>query len=260
MVLEVARIRAQIECDDHGVRAALREQHRGFLAEPPADFTLSVTSGPLPGARDGPATIGYVTGPAKAQFDFETLRGAVSAPPDRLLPTALGFLSAIYSHLLLRDKGLMLHAAAVEHAGAAYLLTGPSGAGKTTAARACQPATVLHDDLAALRSDEGGPWRVYPAPAWTGELHDPGWHEPPPVAAVFSLRQGDPTTVRPLALPEAVARLLVAPAGLTPDALWHNLLARCEAVGRGVPGFELTFTPGVPLLPLLAAAALAAVP
>ncbi len=255
MVLEVARIKARLAGDDEGVCHKLREHNRLFLAHPPADFTLEVTAGPRPAqSRDEAGLVRCRDGSVVAQFDFRTMRGVVSAPADRLVPTVLGFLSTVYAHLLLREGGLMLHAAVLAHEGVATLLVGPSGAGKTTAARLSAPATVLHDDLALLRADQTGDWHVYPAPAWTGEIHNAPPRAPLALAGVFFLVKGRDAAVRRLPPAQAAARLLVAPAGLTERALWHNLLASCEALARAVAAFELRFPPGVALWPLVAAA------
>jgi hypothetical protein len=63
---------------------------------------------------------------------------------------------------LSRSRGLLLHSAAIATAGGGLLLTGVSGAGKTTISRACAKrpgVTVLSDERAVVRPVAGG-WVV----------------------------------------------------------------------------------------------------
>jgi len=62
------------------------------------------------------------------------------------------------SAILLREGGLLVHAAAVELDGQAVLFVGPSGAGKTTASSQMRGCAWLSVDRVALVPGQGGWW------------------------------------------------------------------------------------------------------
>jgi len=123
-------------------------------------------------------------------------------------------------HLLHELGGLLLHAACLVQGGRAFVVAGPSGAGKTTISRAAASlprVTVLTDERIVLRRD-GGRWLAHGTP-WAGEgrFADPGSAE---VAGVFLLDKSDVDRVTPLSPVRAMAGLLRChfPAGWTDDA------------------------------------------
>ena len=68
------------------------------------------------------------------------------------------YLRLLVAYRLLAEGGVLLHSAGVSDGRSAWLLLGPSGAGKTTASRLCLAAgaEVLSDDLNAARFPDGG--------------------------------------------------------------------------------------------------------
>lgn len=97
----------------------------------------------------------------------------------------------IWAHLL--GGGLALHASAVALRGRAWVFVGPTGAGKTTAARlACEDAGAepLADDLVLLWAEADGA-RLLPTPDWQRpERAGPRPCGPVPVGGVFTLEKG----------------------------------------------------------------------
>lgn len=71
-------------------------------------------------------------------------------------------LRIIYSYLLVKNNGLLMHAAG--YAGNVY--TGPAGTGKTTSVRGKK--NILGDDIISLRKSDGT-WYIYSTP-FTGEF------------------------------------------------------------------------------------------
>jgi hypothetical protein len=59
----------------------------------------------------------------------------------------------ILSHLLIHNNGLLLHGSAVQKEGRGILFLGPSGAGKTTVTRLCQPDICFSDDGVIIRKE-----------------------------------------------------------------------------------------------------------
>jgi hypothetical protein len=178
-------------------------------------------------------------------------------------------LRVVVAHRLLAAGGAVLHSAGVVDRGRgpgeerAFLLLGPSGAGKTTASRLCLAAggDVLSDDLNAVRfPDAGGApdsaaARLAKLP-FTGDLGDrAGGPESVPLRAILRLAkcgEGVPEGLRPLSPAAALASLLAAAPFVNRDP-WRRdaLLAVLERLVRAVPAFEVSFTPGGELWSIL---------
>jgi hypothetical protein len=179
-------------------------------------------------------------------------------------PVLENHLRAAYAYRLAATGGALIHSAGVVFEGRAFLLTGPSGAGKTTAASLClaQGGSVLSDDLNALRAapaerGAAGAFQVEKLP-FTGDLGETGtaggrW----PLAAVVRLRRlrkGEADAIRPLTPGAALAALLASAPIVNRDPYRREpLLATLEEVALTVPAYELTFRLGAGLRSILAA-------
>ncbi len=131
------------------------------------------------------------------------------SPSNPLGDLTLPFFTALFA----RHQGLLLHAAAIEVDGRAWVFAGPGGSGKSHWARRWQErgmAVLDEDRLVLRRLDDGQVW-AFGTP----------WHAEPrlcsprgaPVGRLFSLRQADPDAVREVR-PAAAAALLVRSAKL----------------------------------------------
>jgi hypothetical protein len=158
------------------------------------------------------------------------------------------YLRVLTAYRLLEEGGAVLHSAGVfgqtTDGEAAWLLLGPSGAGKTTASRLCldRGASVLSDDLNAVHLEEGGA-RLVKLP-FTGDLGErSGGSSLLPLRAVLRLVQGKENEARPLTPAAALAALVAAAPFVNRDP-WRReaLLAVLERLARSVPAWELTFT------------------
>jgi hypothetical protein len=154
------------------------------------------------------------------------------------------YLRLLTAHRLLEEGGALLHSAGVSDGEAAWLLLGPSGAGKTTASRLCLAggATVLSDDLnAVLFAGEGARLRKLP---FTGDLGErAGGPASVPLRAVLRLAQGEAEGLRRLSPAAALAALVAAAPFVNRDP-WRReaLLAVLERLARAVPAWEVTFS------------------
>ena len=105
-------------------------------------------------------------GGISAGYDMARGEGRFSAPV--FPPHAFRFFLLLVCVLrLLERDGLIVHAGALTSHGAALLLLGTSGAGKTTLIRDAAPCDPLADDLAILRRADGL-WWVYRSPWMSG--------------------------------------------------------------------------------------------
>ncbi|MEO6193417.1 MAG: hypothetical protein ABIS20_10425 [Thermoanaerobaculia bacterium] len=157
------------------------------------------------------------------------------------------FLRVLAAYRLLAEEGAVIHSAGVTGGESAFLLLGPSGAGKTTVSRLClaRGAAVLSDDLNAVRLGDGGA-RLQKLP-FTGDLGDRGsLGDAPasvPLRALLRLAKGPEERLRPLSPAAALAGLVAAAPFVNRDP-WRReaLLGVLERLARAVPAYELTFS------------------
>ena len=178
------------------------------------------------------------------------------------------FFRVLAAYRLLVEGGAVIHSAGVTDGASAWLLLGPSGAGKTTASRLCLEAgaTVLSDDLNAVRL---GPHLPGPPLPWgeegeqrprierlpfTGDLGGrSGGPAAYPLRAILRLAKGE-DALRPLSPAAALAGLVAATPFVNRDPWRRNaLLAILEGLARSVPAYELTFSLGSRLWDILRA-------
>lgn len=112
----------------------------------------------------------------------------------------------LLSVLLARQRGFLLHAAAVVNEGRAYVFTGKSGAGKSTVASLSPKGSVLTDEISLLKFvDEG--WHAFGTPFW-GEFHAEGANVQAPIAGLYFLRQALEDRVERLSTRESLRAML----------------------------------------------------
>jgi hypothetical protein len=127
----------------------------------------------------------------------------------RMSPFALDcLLRVLWSELLPREDGALIHSCGLRHAEIGVVFPGVSGQGKTTLARKAPDADdVLSDELIALRRTEDG-WRVYGTPFWgdfaRGGISMRSW----PLRSLAFLAQRDEVVMSPVTSSEATLRLL----------------------------------------------------
>lgn len=147
---------------------------------------------------------------------------------------------------LLRFRGMLLHASAVELEGKAYLFSGPSGMGKSTHTRLWQKlygdaAQVFNDDKPALRCVDGA-WFAYGTP-WCGK-DGINQNKKVPLAGICFLKRGEENRIRRLSSPEAVPLLM----GQTHYRFrraenMERLLSILDQLIRDIPIYEMECLP-----------------
>lgn len=149
-------------------------------------------------------------------------------------------LRVLYALLLVRNGGVLLHAAGVVREPGASVLFGRSGSGKTTVARMARGRALLGDDLVALRRTHRG-WVACSTP-FGGEHARTRRNRAAGLSELLRLRHGDHFEARPMAAARGVAALLqsvVLPASIGEDR--RLALERCLELQREVGVQELTF-------------------
>lgn len=214
---------AGITCDVNGmsgfrIAKEAEERYAPFIGEGRPDFEVELRVRPAGGGRvvgvEQPVveaerlkadlySVRRLDNPFEALVDFAA--GRAQADVDDNIYCLDSFLRILYSLLLTRAGGLLLHSAAIAFDGRGGLLVGVSEAGKTTLCRQGFP-TVLSDELVAVRRDGEG-FRAYGTPFW-GEFVPGPVREEAEVAALFLLRKGPRHEVRPHALPSALLEVM----------------------------------------------------
>ena len=119
-------------------------------------------------------------------------------------------LMARASGWLLKRNKVLIHGVSFLWQGRAWLITGPSGVGKTTQLRLWQrlwpeDITVINGDKSVLEQNEDGGFYLYPSP-WTGKEGDRG-EQGGPLAGIVLLRQDNSDVISRLPPCESVATL-----------------------------------------------------
>lgn len=147
---------------------------------------------------------------------------------------------------LLKHKGLLLHASAVEVDGKGYLFSGDCGAGKSTHTKIWQAtfgeaAQVFNDDKPALRCLDGK-WYAYGTP-WCGK-DGINQNKKVPLAGICFLKQAGENKIRRLSQRESVQNILAQT--LRRFRMIENLDLMTSHVGNlvmNIPVFELENRP-----------------
>lgn len=139
--------------------------------------------------------------------------------------------------------GLLIHAAAIEDRGRAYIFLGRSGSGKSTVARLSEGRRVLNDDIVGVLPDNKGNWLAYPTPFWhPGQTRPNDKTEPLIISGFFNLVKD--TKVFSEALSKAVGTAKIVSAStilaVLPD-LSNNVAQISEQITQWLPVRNLHF-------------------
>lgn len=156
--------------------------------------------------------------------------------------------SRIFYWELPKFDGLMLHAAAVEYRGKAYLFSGPSTVGKSTHTRLWrqllgEEVMFINDDKPALRRVKGQ-WFAYGTP-WCGK-DGINQNKKVPLAGICFLRQSEKNSIHRLDLREAMIQIMSQSVKKIPDPLvMAQMLGHIDTLVREIPVYELENTPTI---------------
>jgi len=126
------------------------------------------------------------------------------------------------------DRGaLLFHAAGIVHRGAAYVLFGRSGSGKSTAARLSAGKPILNDDLLLLRPADAG-WDVCATPFGRRRIPEV---RSAPLRALLCLVHAADERLEPMSRGMALGELFANSPVVNADPVRSTeLLARCEGI------------------------------
>ncbi|MGH7837704.1 MAG: hypothetical protein ACREQC_07755 [Candidatus Binataceae bacterium] len=176
----------------------------------------------------------------RAEWDPDSRRGVVTQSAN---PYSIDSVIRIVHSLILADRGgFLLHSASAIRNDRAFLLSGLSGAGKTTISRLAPPDAIrLSDEVSYVRCINDR--HIAFGTPFAGELAVSGENAAAPIAALYFLVQGAENRVHPMTAAVAVRKLLrniLFFADGEPAA--RVFKSACDFVAA-VPAYELTFKP-----------------
>ncbi len=151
-------------------------------------------------------------------------------------------LRVILATSLLSRNAMLIHASSVFSSGSAVLFAGPSGAGKTTAARLCAKCRIVNDEITALYVSKTGDVRISGTPFWGEMGSGPFYARSFGLRSVLFLHKGSQTRRQPVAAARAVGALLrcVCLFG-TSDREISGALATCGRIVQAVDCADFYF-------------------
>lgn len=223
-------------------------RHRPWMDPPglPADVEAQVTCGAVAGvaaltfSRLDPSGCAFDAEHCSVAVDFAVGTGTLRLidtddPRQRARAGLEALLSTGYAHVLLRG-GIWLHAASLILDGRAYVVAGPSTAGKTTLAMRF-PDAWLHDEHTfAVPTPDG--WQVWRQAEWRGTREPRPWTVPLGGVLVLGADRSR-TAVTPLPAGEGLSRML-ATAYYAGGVAATRLLANGCALAAAYPVMELS--------------------
>jgi len=138
------------------------------------------------------------------EFDLRSGKGKLSCS---LGPSGLNsFLRFVYSLILLKEPGFLVHASSLIRNGGGYIFPGKSGAGKTTITQLSPDATLLSDDISLIKMLNGA-HVAFGTPFW-GALAVGGENVSTTITGIYFPIQDKENYVQKLSPRQALERLL----------------------------------------------------
>ncbi len=250
LTIEVAGIPTSLTINDTGLFVQLQDLYREFISGRDCEINIDINLQDAFERREAaPFGIFFLhdkvvisTDKFSGFLDISKQNGRVDIFCKWHISALGNFLKNVYSILIMKKGGLMLHASGVARRNRAYIFFGPSGSGKSTVARLSYPGAILSDDLAVIMR-ANGLYKAFGTPYWGDMKANNGMNRSFEVAGLFKLVQDTDVYLKRLARPRAVAEVIAVPnisggLGVT-DSL---LQLSCELFNR-TPCYEMHFLP-----------------
>lgn len=143
-------------------------------------------------------------------------------------------------------ESFLAHGCSVSRNGSGFLFTGPSESGKSTIAKISSEYTVLGDEIALIKK-ENGRYRVGATP-FRGDYRE-NKNEDAPLDAIFLIKHGKKNNIRKISKLEFVTRFvreIIYPGTLLSTERkedFSKMIEFCTEIVESVPFYELSFLP-----------------
>lgn len=153
------------------------------------------------------------------------------------------FLRFVYSLILLKRLGFLVHASSLIKNGRAYIFPGKSGVGKTTIAQLSPEATLLSDDISLVKIIKGD-FIAFGTPFW-GALAVGGENVFAPISGIYFPIKDRENFLRKLTPQQALEKLLpnVVCFARNNEEFSKQLFNLCSDFVTKKPAYELHFLP-----------------
>jgi hypothetical protein len=254
ITLELAGGRVRVDCEPAALAVALAGRFEAFVTTDPRppDLALQVmlVASPSEGAVSS-ASLAHAaphffggtgeecmldTPSCSGSIDLRNSRATLTGTDALPLADLEYFVRTIYALVVIREGGLLMHAAGLCTDDLAYLFIGQSGSGKSTVVALSPGAEPLNDDLIVVRP-ENGRWMAYATPFWNLQVNrKAGSRISAPIAGIYKLVQDQNVYLESPSLACAVAELVANCPVVNSEPAWlPMLLTRCRRLARDVP-------------------------
>ncbi len=256
LVLSIAGIPVLIFSKNHEFLAQTKERYGNFIVSglnpslkieveitprhnvrtfPPGERKHQITSDPI--KRKYLIRWEGLTG----EFDLTRREGAMSCSPDSDNEFN-SFLRFVYSFILIKEPGFLLHACSLIRNGKGYVFPGKSGSGKTTIAQLSHDAVLLSDEISLVKwaKDTSS---IFGTP-FMGDLGTQGENTSAPIHGIYFPVKNKINKLCKLSPREGLKRLLPNVVFFAKhDAFSKKLFDLSAGVVMKTRSYELRFTP-----------------
>lgn len=249
LTIEVANHPISLELEGDAFLHPISEVYHRFFSCRDPEFRLRIyPDDTLPIQEELSVGLNFSNGEVRivddylmGSLDLKNNAGEVRISPVWFIPSLATFVRNMFTLILiLKDKGLVLHALGVLRDGEVYVFLGPSGSGKTTVAQLSPEYVILSDDIVFVKPS-GHFYAVFPTPCWgdmqRGDRENKGY----PLKSIFKLVKDREVCLRPYGLSQAILEVFTVP-HIPPNSLpFEELLNRYHGLLVDVPCFEMHF-------------------
>ena len=146
------------------------------------------------------------------------------------------FLRNLYSVLIVKNGGLLLHACGIVKFKKAYIFFGSSGSGKTTVAELSKGCKIISDDLVGIKYT-GSSYKVFAIPIQKCQYKNSKNY---PIIGLFKLVKDKKVYLKKLSITQALADILTT-LNFSDNGITKELLNRYYELLMKVPCYELHF-------------------
>ena len=251
LIVEVASIPIFLALHNAPFYDDLRLLYHEFISKKPCDIKIDVYLNDKPNNKEeGLFKVSFLNNKIMLSstdfsgfLDITEKKGQVNIFSKWPLESLGNFLRNVYSMLIIKNGGLVLHASAVVRERKAYIFFGPSGSGKSTIAELSKTYyPVLSDDLVVIKR-YNGIYKGFGTPYWGDMKTNNGINCSFEIAGFFKLVKSRKVYLKRLSRLHAMTEILSIPRISDDSQLVGQLLDMTNELVDNVPCYEMHFLP-----------------